>query len=461
MTDPFLITASSIFIVTVALLIIRPFKMNEAIPVTFGAVVIFLFGIVNFSDIISIIGIVHGAAITILSTIIMSIVLESIGFFRWAAINLAIRSQGSGRALFWYINALCFLMTMFFNNDGSILITTPIIIQTLNVLNLKTRQKIPYLLSGALIATGASAPIGVSNLANLISLKIVGLDLNAYASMMLIPSMIGLLSISLLLFYHFKKDIPMQIPVIHRETVEWFQQSSRHPSRIKRIHPLMEASAEHSFVNSVDWRMFIICIIIVIVIRISFFILQPLGISTEWPAIFGALLLIAVRWLRKGIIPTDIVRKTPWHILLFALCMYVIVYGLHNAGLIDIIINFIGHHVAENRMNAIFLIGLLLTVMSNLFNNLPSVMIGTLTLTEMNLDPSILHAGYFASIIGADIGALILPMGTLASLIWMHILKENKIHFTWRKYIKTTLVVIPISLMISLISLYVWLELFY
>lgn len=99
--------------------------------------------------------------------------------------------------------------------------------------------------------------------------------------------------------------------------------------------------------------------------------------------------------------------------------------------------------------------------MSNLFNNLPSVMIGTLTLTEMNLDPSILHAGYFASIIGADIGALILPMGTLASLIWMHILKEHKIHFTWRKYIKTTLVVIPISLLVSLISLYVWLELFY
>jgi len=461
MTDSLLISAS-IFVVTVALLIIRPYKMNEAVFVTIGAVAICLFGIVSFTDIISIIDIVNGAAITILSTIVMSIVLESIGFFRWAAFNLAIRSQGSGRALFWYINALCFLMTMFFNNDGSILITTPIIIQTLNVLNLKTHQKIPYLLSGALIATGASAPIGVSNLANLISLKIVGLDLNAYATMMLLPSMLGLLSISLLLFYYFRKNIPVHIPIIYRESEEWFHQSAHSPSSIKRLHPLIAPpNTTQPSNNRIDWRMFVMCIIIVILTRVSFFILQPLGISTEWPAIVGSLCLIALRWFKKGIAPTDIVRKTPWHILLFALCMYIIVYGLYNAGLIDIIINQLGGLVAENRFNAIFIIGPLLTVMSNLFNNLPSVMIGTLSLTEMDLEPYILHAGYFASIIGADIGALILPMGTLASLIWMHILKENHIHFTWRKYIKTTLFVIPISLLISLVSLYAWLELFY
>ncbi|WP_251669453.1 arsenic transporter [Paenibacillus camelliae] len=461
MVESLLLTAGSIFIITVALLILRPYRMNEAIPVTIGAIAIYIFGIVSFQDVISIIGIVNGAAITILSTIVMSIVLESIGFFRWAAFNLAIRSQGSGRALFWYINVICFLMTMFFNNDGSILITTPIIIQTLNVLNLKTRQKIPYLLSGALIATGASAPIGVSNLANLISLKIVGLDLNAYATMMLIPSMIGLLSISFLLFFHFRKEIPVHIPVIHRDTAEWFQQSTNRSSNMRRIHPLMPTTAANPPSSSIDWRMFVICIIIVILTRISFFVLQPLGISTEWPAIVGALLLIAVRWLRKGIAPTDIASKTPWHILLFALGMYVIVYGLYNAGLIEIIISQLGEYVADNRFNAIFIIGLLLSFMSNLFNNLPSVMIGTLSLTEMHLEPSILHAGYFASIIGADIGALILPMGTLASLLWMHILREHNIHFTWRKYIKTTLVVIPISLLISFTSLYYWLELFY
>lgn len=447
-----------IFILTVALLIIRPFGVNESVPVVAGAIAIYLLGIVSLTDIIKIIGIVNGAAVTILSTIVMSIVLESVGFFRWAAYNLAMKSNGSGRVLFWYINVLCFLMTMFFNNDGSILITTPIIIQTLAMLNLKTRQKIPYLLSGALIATGSSAPIGVSNLANLIALKIVGLDLNSYASMMIVPSMIGLISISLLLFYHFRKEIPVKIPMINSGTTELLQNAYDNTSTVKRFHPLMSASDNKQYV---DWRMFVICIVIVIVTRLSFFLLAPLGIATEWPAILGALLLIVVRWVRKGVGPKDVLKKTPWHILLFAFGIYLIVYGLYNAGLIDLITNIFGDQISDSRFNAIFIIGLLLTFMSNVFNNLPSVMIGTLSLTEMNLDPSILHAAYFANIIGADIGALILPMGTLASLIWMHILRKYKIHFTWRQYLKTTLVIIPISLLISLISLYIWLELFY
>ncbi|WHY59467.1 ArsB/NhaD family transporter [Peribacillus simplex] len=116
----------------------------------------------------------------------MSIVLESIGFFRWIALNIIIRSKGSGIRLFAYINLLSFFMTMVFNNDGSILITTPIIIHIVTLLKIKPHQKIPFLISGALIATAASAPIAVSNISNLIALKIVGLSLNSYINMMFV-----------------------------------------------------------------------------------------------------------------------------------------------------------------------------------------------------------------------------------------------------------------------------------
>src|SRR5690606_38344710 len=113
----------------------------------------------------------------------------------------------------------------------------------------------------------------------------------------------------------------------------WQQENAVQPSLIKRTHPLM-GPVRTQPMDPIDWRMFIICIIIVILTRISFFVLQPLGISTEWPAIVGACCLIALRWFKKGIAPLDVVTKTPWHILLFALGMYVIVYGLYNAGLI-------------------------------------------------------------------------------------------------------------------------------
>lgn len=443
------IAVISIVFVAVTLLIMwRPFGINESIPTSIGALIILAFGIVPLTDVYRIGVIVSGASITILSTIVMSIVMESIGIFRWAAIHLAIRAKGSGRALFWYIILLCLLMTLFFNNDGSILITTPIIIQTLSILNLRTRQKIPYLLSGALIATGASAPIGVSNLANLIALNTVGLDLITYSAMMFVPAMIGIFAIAYMLFLYFKREIPKEIMLLHPKSINSIVHSEN-----DNFHPLKVNIDDE---RPIDWGLFHICIGIVILIRASFFLLTPFGIATEWPAIIGAILLITIRWIRKGTGPKDILFKTPWHILLFAFSIYIIIYGLHNSGLTQIIVDLFGALVAESHFNAIFIMGILLTAMSNVFNNLPSVMIGSLSLQNMGLDSYTLHLAYLGNVLGADIGSLLLPMGTLASLIWMHILKRYKISVTWSQYIKVTIIVVPIGLVLSLLCLYVW-----
>jgi arsenical pump membrane protein len=443
----------SVFAITVLLIMWRPFGINESFPTILGAAILFFAGIVPLIDIWGIMEMISGATITILSTIVMSIVLESIGFFRWAAFNLANKAKGSGIRLYWYINLLCFLMTIFFNNDGSILITTPIILQTLSILKVKPHQKIPYLLSGALIATASSAPIGVSNLANLIALNIVGLDLNTYAALMFVPSMLGIVAIAFLFYLYFKGSIPKKIPEISPGLVDHIV--TNNPAN-KPYHPLSTVSGESSFI---DWNMFKISMLIVVLTRISFFVLSPFHIPTEIPSIIGALLLIVLRWVRKGIAPKDVLKKTPWHIIFFAFGMYVIIYGLHNTGFTSMIVEHLGSAVSENHFNAIFIMGILLSVMSNLFNNLPSVMIGTISLTEMGLDPQTLQVAYLANVIGADIGSLLLPMGTLASLIWMFILKQNKIPLTWGQYLKATILVIPIGLLISLLCLYIWTQL--
>src|SRR5690606_35575070 len=136
----------------------------EAIPATIGAIFIILSGSVTLTDLRLITETIGGAAITIIATIVMAIVIESFGFFHWAADKLLVKAKGSGIRLFWYTTLLCFLMTLFVNNDGSILITTPIFLMLLHNIGLKNHQKIPYLMSGALIATASSAPIGVSNI---------------------------------------------------------------------------------------------------------------------------------------------------------------------------------------------------------------------------------------------------------------------------------------------------------
>jgi len=434
-----------VFALTVFFIMWRPKGINETIPTAIGAAIVLMVGIVPLTDVVTIANMISGAVITILSTIVMSIVLESIGFFRWVALHIVKRANGSGLLLYIYIIALCFLMTLFFNNDGSILITTPILIQMMNILNLKTYQKIPFLLSGAIIATAASAPIAVSNIANLIALKIVGLDINGYVKMMFVPSMIGIMTIALLWYWYFKKDIPRNISIIANHF-------SSHSNFFDRPHQELKND------STVDWQLFKICISIVIITRGSFFLFSPLGIPIEWVAVIGAVLLAAIRMYktREGI--SDIIKNTPWHIFIFAFGMYVLVYGLRNVGLTNFLVDLLEETVASDPFHASLTMGMLLTVMSNLFNNLPAVMIGTLTLIDMNIDLNTLQISYLAAVIGSDIGALLTPIGTLATLIWMFTIRKHGIPFTWSQYVKVTLLVVPIGLIVSLLCLYFWFE---
>jgi arsenical pump membrane protein len=88
-------------------------------------------------------------------------------------------------------------------------------------------------------------------------------------------------------------------------------------------------------------------------------------------------------------------------------------------------------------------------------------LIGTITLTKMDLDLITLKTMYLASIIGSDIGSLLLPIGTLASLIWMHILRKNKIKVKWKDFFSVSLIVVPLTVIITLFLLYNWIQIFF
>jgi len=443
----------AIFALTTLFIMWRPQGINEAIPAICGAILLFVAGIVPFSDILQILRIVSGPSITIISTIVMCIVLESIGVFRWAAINIVNKAKGSGIRLFLYIMLLCFLMTIFFNNDGSILITTPIIIHIVSMLHLKPQEKLPFLFAGVFIATSASLPVGVSNIANLIGLKMVGLDLLSYTNLAFVPSMIGISTLSLLLYIRFKKEIPHKIPILNASSIEFLVSKKIDGTH---AHPLSKESQSNEPIN---WSLFRICIVFVVLIRGSYFILPSVGISIEWIAVTGAFILIVIRWFYLRVGFNDVVKKAPWHILLFAFGMYVTVYALNNTGVITFLMQLVKDPMTDNIVYASFISGILISVLSNLMNNLPSVMLGTLLITEMGMDIQTLQVSYISMIIGSDIGALLSPMGTLATLLWMYVLKKNGIPISWSKYFNVALLVIPITLLVTLIALNVWLRL--
>ncbi|WP_462408746.1 arsenic transporter [Neobacillus sp. Marseille-QA0830] len=431
------------FLITLVFILWRPRGINEALPASIGAVIVILCGSVSLSDLVTIAETISGAAITIMATIVMAIVLESFGFFHWVAEKLAERAKGSGIRLFWYVNLLCFLMTLFFNNDGSILITTPILVMLLNNMGLKNRQKIPYLLSGALIATASSAPIGVSNIVNLIALKIVHMDLYLHTAMMFVPATLGLLLLTCLLFLRFRKVLPKKVPV----KVSGLTLPSYHPLKSSPMNHDSEKQRS-KFMRNV--------LLFVFAVRVSLFVASFVHIPVSLMAVIGSLILLGWRWAYLKIPPSDMLKKTPWYIIVFAFSMYVVIYGLNNVGLTKWLIQFMHPMVNGSLLHASVLMGVLLSVLSNIFNNHPALMVGTLTLTNMDLVPLSLKIAYLANVIGSDMGSLLLPMGTLATLMWMHIVRKGKVMISWKEYVKITTVVIPPATLFTLVVLYYW-----
>lgn len=418
-------------------------RINEAVPSTLGAIIIFFIGSVTITEIGEIISKVSGASITIISTLIMALALESIGFFHWVAAWLLKTAKGSGIRLFWLINLLCFLMTLFLNNDGSILITTPILLLILRNLGMRHKAKLAYLISGALISTASSVPIGVSNIVNLISLEIVGMTLYEYTLLIFIPGMFGLVILSILLFVKFYKSIPKKIYPFSKP-IDY--------TKLSRLHPLQsEANGNHT-------KRMLFVLLYVFLARISIFVGSYFGVSISLVAICSSILLLIWRWYFLKISPMDLLKKTPYHIFVFAFTMYIIVYGLKSIGLTTWLVSVMEPFVKVEFFYIGFIMGTVISVLSNFVNNHPALMIGTLTLTEIELPPMTYKWVYLANIIGSDIGALLLPTGTLATLLWLHILKQNKVKISWREYIKVTKIVIPITTICTFIFLSIWIN---
>jgi len=291
----------------------------------------------------------------------------------------------------------------------------------------------------------------VSNIANLIGLKMVGLDLISYTNFAFVPSMIGIMTLSLLLYLVFKKDIPHKIATFNDSSIQ-FLISNQTPGA--HSHPLSGTRQTPEIIN---WSLFRVCIIIVVLIRGSYFILPTYGVPIEGIAIAGAVILVVIRWISLKVGVLDVVKKAPWHILVFAFGMYVTVYALNNTGITIFFIELFKGLMKENVVFASFITGILVTVLSNFMNNLPSVMLGTLIITDMGLNLQTLQVSYIAIIIGSDIGALLSPLGTLATLLWMFVLRKNGIHITWSTYFKVALLVVPVTLLVTLIAFNLWL----
>lgn len=152
-----------------------------------------------------------------------------------------------------------------------------------------------------------------------------------------------------------------------------------------------------------------------------------------------------------------VVREAPWPIVVFSLGMYLVIYGLRNAWLTDMIAAWLDAMATHGMWMATLGTGLLTALLSSIMNNMPTVLVGALSIDASQATGSIREAMIYANIIGSNLGPKITPIGSLATLLWLHVLARKGVKITWGYYFKVgvvlTLPVLLITLAASVVRL--------
>lgn len=293
-------------------------------------------------------------------------------------------------------------------------------------LKFSARATLAFVMAAGFIADTASLPLVVSNLVNIVSADFFKISFARYASVMAPVNVVAVLATLGVLMWFFRKDIPRDYDL----------SQLKHPGAAIRDLATFRAG----------W-------LVLALLLVGFFWLEDRGVPVSAVAAVGAFVLLVVAAKGHVISTRAVILDAPWQIVVFSLGMYLVVYGLRNAGLTSYLTGLLNQFAHHGVWGAAMGTGVLTALLSSIMNNLPTVLVGALSIEPATAHGAVREAMIYANVIGSDLGPKITPIGSLATLLWLHVLDSKNIHISWGYYFRVGIVLTLPVLLLTLAAL--------
>jgi arsenical pump membrane protein len=417
---------SAITILTLIGIMFRPWKFNEALAALTGAALLVMLGLIRPDNALFTLLKDWNTFLFFLGMMSISALAESAGFFEWLAVQAAQLSGGSSRRLFFNTFLLGTLISMILSNDATALIVTPIVYTLVTRLRLPA---LPFLFACTFIADTASFLLPVSNPINIIITSRFPLDLFTFLRLLFIPSLLVISTNITVFFLLYRKQLRGRFDA---KRLPSLQETIQHPAYFRYT-----------------------CTILVLV-AIAYIIASAIQIRLSLVALGGALLLFcgALYWKQTTI--RLVSKHISWSIFGFIAGMFIVVQAIESSGLTTQFGQFLFDFSGVTTFGAAMVGTLGSALGTNIINNVPMAVVLTSSLQSIQHAPLAVQHGFIAAtIFGCDLGPNLTTVGSLATVLWLLILRQRNIEVSGLDYFKVGVIVTPLMLLVG--ALAIWL----
>lgn len=398
--------------VATAGVIIRPFDWPEAIWAVTGAALLVILRLLSPGDALA--GVANGTDVYLFLTgmMLLAEIARHEGLFDWLAAVATIWAKGSASRLFLLIYGVGIIVTTFLSNDATAVVLTPAVAAA--VKTAKARQPLPYLLICAFIANAASFVLPISNPANLVVYGSRMPALLEWLPRYLLPSVLAIVATYLML--------------------RWTQRAElRQPLATVMPLPKLSGGGKAAALGIAGTA---------IVLLASSALDLQLGLPT---AAAGTLTAAAVL-IRTRTRPWTIVRNISWGVLPLVAGLFVLVQALNNTGLIGAISEPLRGDALDSYGPTAWIVGVIVAFATNLMNNLPVGLIAGSAVQSANASEPITSA----ILIGVDLGPNLSVTGSLATILWLAVLRREGQAIGALRFLKLGFLVTPPALLLAI-----------